>query len=205
MLVKIIDELGVDTTATVGAWFDAANAGGEARLDLATSPRVVKDPLLGGYLPSMLDTDQVTAADIDVVLIPIRDLGDAAASRWLVDRRARRVGSPGGLNGVKRPTRQADYLADELWALLLALELHDVRWRLMHYPRFMVDRDYFVAIVAATFPDVSPAKIAGVWDRHSGRIPRQGLPVATWRDDLRALWWEAKRRSHPLARRIGVR
>jgi len=164
-LVRLIGELGFDTSADGGTWNAAARAGFESQYDPETSPTVVKNPQLTWQLPELLESGAISADEIRVVLIPFRDLQFAAASRWENTRRAKHLGASGGLIRTRRPTRQADVLAQDLWGLLIALEEHDVPYRLVHYPRFMTDKTYVIEALGAAFPELDSQDFEAAWEQ----------------------------------------
>jgi hypothetical protein len=192
ILVRIISELGYSSTADEGRWYESARAGFEATYDRSSSPLVVKDPRLTQSLPKMLSGGTVTADDIHIVLVPFRDLDLAAASRWEITHLAKRAEMAGGLWGTHRPTKQAGFLARGLWSLLLALEDHDVPYRLMHYPRFMFDAAYFREAIHAAFPDADLDEAEVIWARlRDPELLRSEIPGRrpNLLDDLRSQIW----------------
>jgi hypothetical protein len=185
LLVKLLDRSGLDTTASTGPYFPEARAGGEGRLT-AASPRVVKSPRLTYSLPNDLDSGLVKRGDVEVVLIPVRDLNQAAASRWENSKRARRLHPAGGLWMVRRPTRQADSLADGLCALLLSLEQHGVRYELVHYPRFSQDFEYLWRKVGSYVGEARRNALKIAWEEASRVVVEDRRPPRPI-DDLLAL------------------
>jgi uncharacterized protein YoxC len=84
-LVKYLAGLGLETTYSgnyknSSDWFENANAGLETFIQNKNiiQPYVAKSPWLSQYIDEVLDDDDLK---IDLVIIPIRDLMDSAASR----------------------------------------------------------------------------------------------------------------------------
>ncbi len=93
-LVRYLTELGLDTTLSrnpAAEEDDNANAGLEEPphiLDHPSLPYVVKSPWLYLVIDELLERGNFNA---DAVIIPVRDLGDAAASRYRPHARDTRV------------------------------------------------------------------------------------------------------------------
>jgi hypothetical protein len=90
-LIRYLTELGLDThIARHGcAQFDSnANAGFEdlpLAIEAGQLPYVVKSPWIGEYIDQILAKPEIK---IDAVIVPVRDLMEAAASRTIVELRA---------------------------------------------------------------------------------------------------------------------
>jgi hypothetical protein len=140
-LVRLLTELGFDTGYTREDWRDHyhehCHAGLERSLLDRSTPYVVKSPNLCFELPELLAAQSPLI--IDHVLVPIRDLDDAARSRI-------RIGGaddvPGGLWLTDDPTQQRAVLAEAFHTLMYTLTAHRVPHTLLHFPRFAVDADY---------------------------------------------------------------
>ncbi len=119
----LVDFLGACGFETGDApWFERARAGVERTLDPGdpTLPYVIEDPALGHYC-EQLDLAEFT---IDVLIVPVRELSLAAASRVLHQERLLAV-------GFHRLVR---------WATI-----HDLPLVLLDFPRLVEDCDYLLA------------------------------------------------------------
>lgn len=154
-LVRFLDACGLETGAHSGEWFDRAKAGLEHELDASESlPYVIKDPWLFGYCERV----DLKVMGIDALLLPMRELMDAAESRVHQERLARVdldvrsvrsggqvVGStPGGVLYSLDVVDQARILATGfhnlvLWAVRNQLPLYP-----LEFPRMVEDGDYLV-------------------------------------------------------------
>jgi hypothetical protein len=161
-LVRYLTELGMDThvsqRGTNAGWNEAANAGLED-LGLPTMsgslPRVVKSPMLHQYIGELIESK---AVKIDVVIIPIRDLVDAATSRSVVELRAIHEAAPwmttlsktwehwghtpGGSIFSLNPMDQARLLAVGFHVLIEHLVRADIPILFLEFPRFAEDGAY---------------------------------------------------------------
>ncbi len=104
-LVRLLGELGLQTHVQKhgdGQWFEGANAGFE---DLPLPglavhlPYVVKSPWLYQVIDSVLADPEIR---VEAVIMPVRRLEDAAASRIVVQRQAMHAQAP-WLTMLKRP------------------------------------------------------------------------------------------------------
>jgi len=80
-LVQFLAACGIDT-GEVSHLDERANAGLEIPLNSPNAPYIAKDPWLYTYC----DTLDLTELAIDVVILPLRDLHDAAASRIIQEK-----------------------------------------------------------------------------------------------------------------------
>ena len=140
-LVELLTEVGLDTGYSPGNWsrdyFEHCSAGLEQDMLVEESPYVVKNPTFCQTLPELLATGCFA---IDHVLVPIRELDDAAKSRI-------RIGGldgalPGGLLGTSDPAAQKGVLAEGFHRLMHTLAAYDIPHTLLDFPRFAVDADY---------------------------------------------------------------
>jgi hypothetical protein len=151
-LVQFLDACGLETTLDASKWDERARAGGESVLDPdADLPYVVKDPWLWTYCRS-LDLERV---GIDALLVPMRDLTDAAGSRVLQARAAlaetpwvNRGFSASGPGGVVYSLSVADQeriLAVGFHELLHWAVSNDIPTVLLDFPRIVEDAEYLVS------------------------------------------------------------
>ncbi len=140
LLVQILTDLGLDTGFTPDAPIDArAAAGLELPAAGANSPRIVKSPHLSRWLAGLLDEGRI---EVEHVVIPIRDLDVAAASRIRMARYGADLHTWGGLFGTARATRQREALAVIEYELLYTIARHDLPLTLLEFPRFAQDWRY---------------------------------------------------------------
>ena len=159
LLVQILTDLGLDTGFTPDAPIDErAAAGLELPAAGANSPRIVKSPHLSRWLAGLLDDGRI---DVEHVVIPIRDLDVAAASRVRMARYGANLHTWGGLFGTTRATRQREALAVIEYELLYTIARHDLPHTLLEFPRFAQDWRY--AYDKLGFLD--PAVPADCWRR----------------------------------------
>jgi hypothetical protein len=153
LLVQILTELGLDTGFAKGAAIDAnARAGLELPTVAPNGPRIVKNPALSTNLRGVLERNRV---EIEHVIIPMRDLDIAAASRVRVSQYGRRLGVAGGMWPTDRTDRQRDALAVVFYELLWTIAEFDIPHTLLAFPRFASDADYLASKLSWLAPDAS--------------------------------------------------
>jgi hypothetical protein len=148
-LVRLLDRCGLETGD--GEWYDRARAGLEHRLGPG-APYVVKDPMLGMYC----DEVDMTAVAVDAVIVPLRDLRAAAASRLYQEHLARADAdllrltdeviplTPGGIYASLEPVDVARQLAVIQHRLLHWAARWSIPVVLLDFPRMVHDADYLV-------------------------------------------------------------
>ena len=140
LLVQILTDLGFDTGFSSEAPIDeATHAGLETRLDSPNAPRIVKNPNLSRRLDEILTAGTAT---VEHVIIPMRDLDVAAASRVRATRYGSNLHVVGGLFGTTNAARQREALALLNYQLMFALAKHEVPHTLLLFPRFAQDGAY---------------------------------------------------------------
>jgi hypothetical protein len=172
-LVKYLTELGLDTQlARHGAeayWDENAQAGLENMPllgDTTTLPYVVKSPYAYQFIDKLLERDDV---QIDGVILPIRDLIEAASSRSLIEmQHLNRVVpwlpeldetweqwalTPGGVVYSLNALDQARLLAVGFHHLVERLVKADIRISFIHFPEMITDADYLFRQLACFLPD----------------------------------------------------
>ncbi|MBZ5758108.1 MULTISPECIES: hypothetical protein [Rhizobium] len=176
-LVRYLTELGLDTTLSRSRdgqvmWDDTANAGLEEIVSGTGEnlPYVVKSPWIGQYFEQILANPHIA---VDAILIPVRDLVEAATSRTVLEMRAMHESAPwmaeldqswevwgttpGGVVYSVNPLDQAR---------LLAVSFHDLIWRaaraeipihFLAFPKIIEDKQYlFRALQPVLPPEVTP-------------------------------------------------
>lgn len=160
-LVRYLTELGLDTELARAAhldWDKEAQAGLET-IPIATPaenlPYVIKSPWAGEFIDQLLAQDDFS---LDVVIIPVRDMAEAAASRVILERRAlyernpwlARFSNPwetwgetpGGVVYSLDPLDQARILAVGFHRLVQQLVAVDVPVVFLAFPRLVVEWEY---------------------------------------------------------------
>lgn len=193
-LVQFLDACGLETAVGESEWDARARAGGESILDPdAELPYVVKDPWLWTYCQS-LDLDRLT---IDALLVPMRDLTGAAASRVLQERvalaetpwvdRAVTGGATGGVIYSLSIADQARILAVGFHELLHWAVSNGIPTVLLDFPRIVEDREY---LVSSLWPfldgrlerDAALAAFDRLADSDAVRVRSQGGEIASGSD-----------------------
>ena len=178
LLVQILTDLGLDTGFAPDAPIDdRAAAGLELPAAARNSPRIVKSPHLSRWLAGLLDAGRI---EVEHVIIPIRDLDVAAASRVRMARYGADLHTWGGLFGTTRATRQREALALIEYELLYTIARHDLAHTLLEFPRFAHDWEYTYAKLGFLDPAV-PAdrwRVRGPGPGSSGADPRDAVEPA---------------------------
>jgi hypothetical protein len=161
-LVRYLNELGLDTHlgrhAAASGWDENANAGLEDAPFLGTStdlPYVVKFPYLYACIDELIASGTFRP---DAVIIPIRDLAEAAISRSVVERRAVHQSAvwmserdssweqwahvPGGIIYSLNPIDQGRLLAVGFHHLVQRLVAADIPIVFIAFPRLIEDGRY---------------------------------------------------------------
>lgn len=151
-LVQLLTRLGLDTgfepykeifipeVRAGGEWcipLDIYNDSDEVmREKIDEAPRILKSCEWGLVLKQLIKGNTI---EVDHIIIPVRDLEDAAKSRlevgldWMV---------ADNLEGEDRVVNQADIKAIALGRAIEVCLLYDIPYTLMLFPRFVDDIDY---------------------------------------------------------------
>ena len=152
LLVQILTDLGFDTGFAPDTPIDeTTNAGLETRLDSPTAPRFVKSPNLSRRLDEILTAGTAT---VEHVIIPMRDLDVAAASRVRATRYGSNLHVMGGLFGTTNAARQREALAMLNYQLMYTLAKHEVPHTLLLFPRFANDGEYLYEHLSFLDPSI---------------------------------------------------
>ncbi len=154
-LVQLLTRLGLDTGFVANELEEALDpvgrAGLEGNIKSPNAPYVVKSPNISNYIHEILEDDQI---QLDMVIVPIRDIDDATESRVKVSKAnlerkgmIRRVlgskrGFAGGMINTSNPEKQVAILLRSLSHLLVTCAKHDQPLMLIHYPRLLEDPLY---------------------------------------------------------------
>ncbi len=153
LLVSVLTRLGLDTGEAAGklSGVDARTRGGlESLLDSPDAPLVVKDTTLPFRLAQLLEAGTVSVGH---VIVPIRSLDLAAASRVRGSDYGRNIFARGGLWGTVNPVKQRDALATMLYELMFTIARFELPHTLLEFPRFTTDWQYTYRALSFLAPD----------------------------------------------------
>jgi hypothetical protein len=170
-LVRWLTALGFDTEASRrGRWNEDARAGHETfPLSVATAdrPYVLKSPIAGLVIDDLLADPLIR---LDAVVVPVRDLADAADSRivtelaalhrdvpWLATLKRtwdQRWFTPGGALFSTDPVDQARLLAVAFHRLVERLTAAEVPLIFLAFPRMVEDAEYLFRRMAPVLPGI---------------------------------------------------
>jgi hypothetical protein len=156
LLVSVLTHLGLDTGEAAGklSGVDARTHGGlESLLDAPDAPYIVKDTTLPFRLGKLLETGAVSVSH---VIVPIRSLDLAAASRVRGSNYGRNIFARGGLWGTVDPVKQRDALAVMLYELMYTIAKFELPHTLLEFPRFTTDWEYTYRALSFLAPQRSP-------------------------------------------------
>jgi hypothetical protein len=152
-LVSFLGACGLQVGDDTGDWGERARAGLEHYLLDPSAPYVVKDPLLFTYC----DDIDPEAIAVDALIVPVRDLMDAATSRILQERTALaetswRERAPVEVRGTVTggavysldPVDQARILAVGFHRLIYWATSREIPVYFLDFPRLVKDREYLV-------------------------------------------------------------
>lgn len=176
-LVRYLTELGLDTTLSrrgeaQAGWDEAANAGLEERLaGNGDFPYVVKSPWAGEYIEQILASPHIT---VDALVVPVRDLVEAATSRAILEMRSIHQNAPwmaemdrswevwgsapGGVVYSLNPLDQARLLAVGFHNLVWRATEADIPVYFLAFPRFVEDKEYLFRVLRPFLSDVTPER-----------------------------------------------
>lgn len=207
LLVKLLGELGLDTGSDRLAFHAGARAGLESSVLSPDAPHVVKSPKLTTSLGALIESGRLDPRQVEWLIVPLRPLADAAASRVRVSVEQRGVRNvPGGLVGTMRPARQQRWLAESTYGLFETAARYEIPLVVLQYPQFVSDPEYAFRRLRPLLGDRDHAAFAAAWNSvvdpalvNAGPVemPRLAtLRTAPWR--LRTVaelkWWGARRR-----------
>ena len=170
-LVRYLDALGLETHFAChdnASWFEDANAGAEdIPLSIVSQnlPYVVKSPWTYEFIDQLLSDDAIT---LDAVIVPIRDLAEAASSRLITEARAGAEAAPwttqldcpfenwghtpGGAVFSLNQLDQERILAHSFHKLLHRVVKADIPLILIDFPRHAEDAEYLYSKLAPILP-----------------------------------------------------
>jgi hypothetical protein len=142
LLVQLFAQLGFETGGRLRPFTATVNAGLEDDILDPVAPYVVKNPDLSWQLADLLTSGQLSAETIEWLVVPLRELGQATASRVRTTVAARDIHAPGGLVRTPWPSKQRQHLAETNYALFETAALFELPLIVLHYPRFATDHAY---------------------------------------------------------------
>jgi hypothetical protein len=151
LLVQVLGDLGFATGLGPGVRLEfEARAGLEGNIRLPNAPRVVKAPGLSIELDGLIAAGTVA---VEHVIIPVRDLDIAAASRVRAAGYGRDPRARGGMIGrSKRAGNERAAIAEWLATLIVTVTKYDLPHTLLAFPRFAQDADYCFAKLGGLDP-----------------------------------------------------
>jgi hypothetical protein len=142
LLVQLLGRVGLDVGTPTWGYYEGARAGLETDLLAPDAPYVVKKPDLTWQLRGLLEDGTVTPEWIEWLVVPLRDLSQAAASRVAVSVNAGSAQAAGGVILSRWPGRQQADLAKATYSLLETAALYEIPLVTLEYPRFARDSGY---------------------------------------------------------------
>jgi hypothetical protein len=184
-LVRLLHEIGLDThlgRRGEGAfWDDNANAGFEDHVLWKTGdlPYVAKFPWLFETIDAVLADPDVV---IDAVIVPVRDLDDAAASRVVLELRNRHAmvpqmqdeqrvwehwgATPGGVIYSLNPLDEARLLAVGFHRLIERLVAAEIPVHMLAFPRMIEDAEHVLRQLRGCIaPEVTDEQVRAAHSR----------------------------------------
>jgi pimeloyl-ACP methyl ester carboxylesterase len=178
-LVRYLTELGLDTHLSrreEPVWDENAQAGLEDPpiiTDPENLPRVVKTPWMSEYIDHILGQ---VGFKVEVAILPVRDLVDAASSRLILEMQSMHQNhpnmkrlpttwenwgtTPGGAIFSLNPLDQARILALGFHRLVQHLVEANVQIVFLQFPRLIEDADYVFDNLKAFLPTTITAELA---------------------------------------------
>jgi hypothetical protein len=163
LLVQLLSRLGFDTNVDANSLDEVARAGLEWSLTDEDPPYVVKNPKASTRLRGWIESGSIDPDQLDMVVIPVRDLSQAARSRARVSLARKRVGAPGGLDGVRWARFQDLELGRQLSELMLTLAEYEVPQLLLAYPKFARDPAYCYRRLRPLLRDLTLEEFETAW------------------------------------------
>jgi hypothetical protein len=203
-LVQYLHALGLDTHLSRHAdpfWSQSANAGLEDLPLLSGNedlPYVVKSPWLGEIIDQVLSQDKLV---VDAVLIPVRDLRDAASSRVILELRNifeqanwmlsfdetwdEWAQTPGGIIYSLDAIDQERLLAVKFARLVQALVKKDIKLIFLDFPRIVEDADYLFLKLKDFLP--ATVDVGAAAEAHANLARKESARVTTERALVRSV------------------
>lgn len=175
LLLEVLTDLGLHTGLERGRpVIEQLRSRPIVRLESPKAPRIVYEPGLARRLGTILD---VQGAEVEHVIVPVRALDVAAASRLRASAygaRLRRLDPP---TRPSRATGQRDALGVVLYELLHTIARFDLPHTLLVFPRFAYDARYLAEHLGFLDPAIPEDRWRDALTRHAdpARIDEQRL------------------------------
>lgn len=170
-LVQLLTDIGLDTgfertnytptrnykasASGYGTYFDSARAGLELDIFDRMNPTIVKSPYICDHVDDLL----LSGIKVGKLIIPVRDIAQAAESRRFVQRETTGLNEgssvAGGLWDTEQPTDQEQVLAMKFARLIEAAVRNDIPMTFLSFPRLVYDADYTYDKLHSLFPFTS--------------------------------------------------
>jgi len=166
LLVQILTLLGLDTGFTekdFNSLIHPISLGGLERdiRDYGKKPYVIKNPWICDYIIDVLNRDDI---QLDHVIIPIRNLYEAAESRRQVSEMGIKEGGLWGME-LGEFNSQEKILSEKFYHLILALSCRHVPITFINFPKFVEEPSYLFWKIRPIFPDISFQNFAPVFKK----------------------------------------
>lgn len=164
LLVQVLTDLGLDTGFDRSVPVAAQLATRTVRAESPTAPRIVAERDLARRLGTLLD---VRSFDVEHVIVPIRKLDVAAASRLRATAygaRLRTADSPLRPSGA---TAQREALSLTLYELMFTIARFDLPHTFLVFPRFAQDWEYLSDRLGFLDPQISRSRWREALERHA--------------------------------------
>lgn len=175
LLMAILSDLGLDTGFPPGVAVDG-KAGGLEKNIQRTSARIVKSPALSLRLRPLIAAGEVT---VEHVIIPVRDLDIAAASRVRIAGYGRHIGVRGGLFGTRSATRQREVLTRMIYELVYTVAEFELPHTFLSFPRFATDWQYTYDKLGFLLGDIPPEELPRVMHARYDPTKIRQQPLST--------------------------
>ena len=142
LLVRLFGRVGLDIGTPIWGYYEGARGRPETDLLAPDAPYVVKKPGLTWQLRGLLEAGTLDPASIEWLVVPLRDLSQAAASRVAVSVTAGSTQAAGGVILSRWPGKQPGDLAKATYGLLETAALYEIPLVTLEYPRFARDSGY---------------------------------------------------------------
>ena len=175
-LMQLLTNLGFDTgyKDPDKGWNEHARAGLEWDVRKDTAPYIVKSPYFCEYAAEVLQREDII---IEHLLIPMRNLHDAAQSRRFVLEsaeaklplwkrlvsRVKPLKVPGGLWNFKDRRGQEALLLKMLYTLVLAASEAETPVTLLQFPKLVRDSSYLYRKLKPILGTISPAEFSAAF------------------------------------------
>lgn len=162
LLVRLFDELGFETHAKQLPYYERERAGLEADILADDVPYVIKKPNVTSLLRDMLQSGQLLPDSVEWLVVSLRDLDQAAASRVQITASTRAVGAHGGLR-TRRPGKQRQELAETTYSLFQTAAAFELPLIVIEYPTFARESEYAYRRLEPALRNCTEAEFERAW------------------------------------------